>query len=263
MTLSKQEIQSRKADLLGAGFSIDFVEKNVVSKRYLPKRSVGGTIEFLLARGFKNPTKLITSMPAILSLSLDNIDAKIKGLKARGFKNPTKLITSLPTILGYGFDNIDAKIEGLKVRDFKNPIKLIISSPQILSYSFDNIDWRLRYFRRLFNLCNSDVNAQDVMETCIALWSTKREKMQIIARIAYNLNCKAEKSVISALLCNLENFLLVYIYTKEKDFRTIRLRAKKAKSKYGTVKERREKIQEFSDKLPSKVYSLYCKGYIR
>ena len=101
------------------------------------------------------------------------------------------------------------------------------------------------------------------MEGNTTLWSTKREKMQILVRIAYNLHCTAEKEVISALSCNLENFLLVYIFSEEKDFRTIRLHARKAKNKYGTVKERREKIQKFSDKLPSKIYSMYCKGYIR
>jgi hypothetical protein len=40
----------------------------------------------------------------------DNPKAKIEGLRERGFENPTKLITSLPAILGYAFDNIDAKI---------------------------------------------------------------------------------------------------------------------------------------------------------
>ncbi len=197
MTLSKQEIQSRKVDLLDAGFSADFVQKNIVIYNSLFKRSVRETIIFLLERGFKNPVKLITSFPSILG------------------------------------------------------------------YSLDNIDWRLRYFCKLLKFCSSQITAQDVMESNTILWSTKREKMQILVRIAYDLHCTAEKEVISALTCNLENFLLVYIFSEEKDFRTIRLHARKAKNKYGTVKERRGKIQEFSDKLPSKVYSLYCKGYIR
>ena len=38
-------------------------------------------------------------------------DAKINGLRKRGFANPQKLITSLPQILGLSFDNIDAKIK--------------------------------------------------------------------------------------------------------------------------------------------------------
>ena len=67
-----------------------------------------------------------------------NPKAKIEGLKQRGFDNPHKLITSLPAILGVGFENIDAKIEGLKQRGFDNPTKLITSSPSILGYGFEN-----------------------------------------------------------------------------------------------------------------------------
>jgi hypothetical protein len=74
----------------------------------------------------------------------DNPKAKIEGLRARGFDNPTKLITTLPAILGLAFDNIDAKIAGLKERGFDNPTKLITSSPAILSYGFDNIDRKIR-----------------------------------------------------------------------------------------------------------------------
>ena len=53
---------------------------------------------------------MITSLPAILSLSFDNIDEKIAGLTERGFKDPQKMITSLPAILSLSFDNIDRKL---------------------------------------------------------------------------------------------------------------------------------------------------------
>ena len=59
---------------------------------------------------------MIASLPAILGLAFDNIDAKIAGLKERGFTDPQKMIASLPAILGLAFDNIDAKIAGLKER---------------------------------------------------------------------------------------------------------------------------------------------------
>lgn len=109
------------------------------------ERKVSGLKE----RGFKDPTKMIASWPAILSLGFDNIDAKITGLKERGFKDPAKMITSLPVILGYSFDNIDAKIVGLKERGFKDPVKMITSMPANLDCSFDNIDRKIRFARRI------------------------------------------------------------------------------------------------------------------
>ena len=59
------------------------------------------------------------------------------------------MITSLPAILGYSFDNIDEKIAGLTERGFKDPQKMITSLPAILGLSFDNIDRKLRLCRRL------------------------------------------------------------------------------------------------------------------
>ena len=74
---------------------------------------------------------------------------KIQGLIARGFKDPHKMIASLPPILGYSFENIDAKIKGLSDRGFKDPHKMIASLPPILGYSFENIDRKLKLCRRL------------------------------------------------------------------------------------------------------------------
>jgi hypothetical protein len=135
--------RERHQQLIDLGFSKGWIDELTLHHPALydnPKAKIEG----LRARGFDNPTKLITTLPAILGLAFDNIDAKIAGLEERGFDNPTKLITTLPTILGYGFDNIDAKIAGLKERGFDNPTKLITSSPAILSYGFDNIDRKIR-----------------------------------------------------------------------------------------------------------------------
>ena len=43
--------------------------------------------------------------------SIASYDEKIRGLTERGFKDPQKMITSLPTILGYSFENIDQKLK--------------------------------------------------------------------------------------------------------------------------------------------------------
>ncbi len=42
---------------------------------------------------------------------LCNYNEKIRGLTERGFKDPQKMVTSLPAILGYSFDNIDRKLK--------------------------------------------------------------------------------------------------------------------------------------------------------
>ena len=75
-----------------------------------PVEAYDKKIAGLTERGFKDPQKMITSLPAILSLSFDNIDEKIAGLTERGFKDPQKMITSLPAILSLSFDNIDRKL---------------------------------------------------------------------------------------------------------------------------------------------------------
>jgi len=101
-------------------------------------------IQGLKDRGFKDPLKMITSLPPILGLTFENIDRKIQGLKDRGFKDPLKMITSLPSILGFTFENIDRKIQGLKDRGFKDPLKMITSSPPVLGFTFENIDRKIQ-----------------------------------------------------------------------------------------------------------------------
>lgn len=138
------------AGLLARGFTNP--QKMITSSPTILGHSfdnIDAKIEGLRERGFSNPQKMIVSLHSILGLSFDNIDRKIAGLRERGFKDPQKIIASLPAILGYSFDNIDEKIAGLSARGFTNPQKMIASSPAILCYSSKNIDRKLKLCRRL------------------------------------------------------------------------------------------------------------------
>ena len=147
--LSEHEHEARKMAYVKT-FGQVWVDKQIPFKPALwPASEISTKIAGLIERGFKDPQKLITSLPAILGLSFENIDTKIAGLIERGFKDPQKLITSLPAILGYSFENIDTKIAGLIERGFKDPQKLITSSPAILGLSFENIDTKIAKARRL------------------------------------------------------------------------------------------------------------------
>ena len=61
---------------------------------------------------------------------VDNIDAKIAGLTERGFADPQKMIASLPAILGLAFDNIDAKIA--LINRLATHYRLGISAPELM-----------------------------------------------------------------------------------------------------------------------------------
>jgi len=141
--LSKEEQTARRAFYVGIFGEKRLKAESVFTSYLWPTEAYQEKITGLTARGFKDPQKMITSLPTILGYSFDNIDAKIAGLTARGFKDPQKMITSFPSTLGLSFDNIDEKITGLTARGFKDPQKMITASPPILSYSFDNIDEKI------------------------------------------------------------------------------------------------------------------------
>jgi hypothetical protein len=65
---------------------------------------------------------MITSSPAILELTIDNIRRKIADLRELGFTDPVKMITSSPPILGLAIDNIRGKLSDL--RDSALPTRL-------------------------------------------------------------------------------------------------------------------------------------------
>ena len=50
---------------------------------------------------------------------IQNYDEKIKGLQERGFEDPQKMIVKLPAILGLSLNNIDEKIKGCRNVDLR------------------------------------------------------------------------------------------------------------------------------------------------
>jgi hypothetical protein len=137
--------RERYQQLLDAGFPKDWVDELTLQHPALddnPKAKIEG----LRQRRFENPTKLITSLPAILGYAFDNIDAKIEGLKSRGFENPTKLITTLPPILGYAFENIDRKIRLLYLLhgDRTKAISELQAFPPLLGYKWRRLLFAVR-----------------------------------------------------------------------------------------------------------------------
>ena len=142
--LSSEEVVSRTNFYTSIFGTERITQIGVYSPGFWPVANYQNMIHGLAQRGFKDPHKMITSMPAILTYSFENIDAKIQSLTERGFKDPQKLITSLPSILGYSFKNIDAKIHGLTERGFKDPHKMITSMPSILGLAFENIDAKIK-----------------------------------------------------------------------------------------------------------------------
>ena len=49
---------------------------------------------------------MVTSLPAILGLAIDNITGKLSDLKRLGFADPVKMVTSSPAILGYARERL-------------------------------------------------------------------------------------------------------------------------------------------------------------
>ena len=81
-----------------------------------------------------------------MPISSGSNDAKIEGLKQRGFENPHKLITSLPAILGYGFENIDRKIRLLYLLhgDRTKAISELAAFPPLLGYKWRRLLFAVR-----------------------------------------------------------------------------------------------------------------------
>jgi hypothetical protein len=131
------------------GFDADAALKVWETLGDVPTERAAERIADLKALGFADPVKMITSLPAILGLAIDNIRGKIADLKALGFADPVKMITSLPAILGYAIDNIRGKIADLKALGFEGRAIAEGGFPQIFSYAPERLALAGGVVRRL------------------------------------------------------------------------------------------------------------------
>ena len=221
----------------------------------------------LLGLGF--PQEWISSLMIERPTLYDSIviDDHILGLRERGFSDPNKMIQSLPAILGYAFENIDDKIAGLKKRGFSDPNKMIQSLPAILGYAFENIDRRIRLIGSIISLYHVPFTTVHLMENQNALFSSKIDKIVVLARVLRKTAQDPEEvsnSVINRLLfSNLEDVLIVIDMLRDGEgISTSELlnRVKEIKAAGYTKEEKRNQIEQGLKNDP-KIRSRYLKGY--
>ena len=110
---------------------------------------------FLIELGYsrEDVIKMTKSLPAIYSLSIENIKQKIEDLKELGYSREDiiKMTKISPAIYGYSIENIKQKIEDLKELGYsrEDVIKMTKSLPAIYSYSIENIRQKIEDLKEL------------------------------------------------------------------------------------------------------------------
>ena len=100
------EAEARLRFLIEVGFSSEDADRVFETVNLPSIEAMRGKIADLRTLGFADPVKMITSLPAILGLAIDNIRGKIADLRTLGFADPVKMITSSPAILGCSADRV-------------------------------------------------------------------------------------------------------------------------------------------------------------
>lgn len=123
--------QKRYNELLEAGFDKAWIDQVILNRPSLfdnPK----SRLAFLESKGFKDPVKMITSLPTILGLAEDNINRKIRllylihGDRERAVGEFEKF----PTLLGYKWRRL---LFTIRISNPDGLRKLITISPQLLA----------------------------------------------------------------------------------------------------------------------------------
>ena len=147
---------------------------------------------------------------------------------------------------------------------------MIESSPAILGYAFENIDRRLMLFGHLVKIYNLPINPVAEMESDFFLFSTKIDKLMIVARIMRDYEVKKEKASIifrRLIKLNLEN-LLVSLRDNEggESIKDLFKRAEAVKKADLSREEKRDIItQELAEisENDAKIIRRYLKGYLK
>ena len=171
------------------------------------------------------------------------------------------MIASSPAILGLAFDNIDAKIAGLKERGFTDPQKMIASSPAILGYGFDNIDAKIALINRLAEHYKLEISAPELMGQENALFSSKIDKLWVLARVARNVGSPQYSLQRLCVSCCMRTWVCCARATRScrKTFAALMNATKEVKAQGDGREERRERIKSFSDSDP--IARRHLRGY--
>lgn len=160
------------------------------------------------------------------------------------------------------------KIDGLEERGFANPKKMIETFPAVLGYRFENIDHRLELFSRLVHLYNLPIVPTEAMEKTTSLWSTKFDKLIVLARILRDYEVpksEVEQRMAQVTVVNLENLLIALKDKKsEESISALTKRVREVKKQKLSREEKRELIKEDLESLrleKAKIAKRYFKGY--
>ncbi len=226
--------------------------------------AVNGRIDHFLSHGFKEEEigHIRTAVRTTL-IRPEDLDQKIKDLKERGFTDPVKMITSLPAILGYAIDNIDGKIKDLKERGFTDPVKMITSLPAILGYAIDNIDGKIKLIERVSEHFGADINPAEIIECELGILGTKIDKLWVLTRVLVEQNRIPTRQEVHALLfAKIEDVVLAHSEPTSGSFANLLQRLKMRKKEGSTREELRGKIAAtLKDDPGNKVVQRYARGY--
>lgn len=178
-------------------------------------------------------------------------------INALGIQRPTLYS---PQVLG-------EHLAGLEERGFSNPRKMIESFPAILGYAFENIDAKLRLLGRITRLYNAPYTPQQLMETQKAFFSTKIDKLVVLARVLRSFAESVDEvslSVIKRILfSNLEDVLVAIDRTpagKTTSLNELLKLTKTVKAEQIPKEEKKEVILQGLIEHP-KIRSRYLHGY--
>ena len=121
----------------------------------LSEENLENRFKYLESKGYLNKDiiKMTKSSPAIFGYSEENIENKFKYLESKGYskKDIIKMTKLLPSIFGLSEENIENKFKYLESKGYskKDIIKMTKSLPTIFSLSEENIDKKIEFYKEI------------------------------------------------------------------------------------------------------------------